>query len=86
MRRNHAGDGDQERWVRFQYLIAYLDKNGDVLDGSKTYKLHRPPKVTANEFWSFTLYDNQTRFILQTDQRCPGLDDLGDGLKPNAAG
>jgi len=64
-----------------QYLIAYLDKNEDALDGSKTYKVHLPPNVPAKDFWSFTLYDNQTRSMLQTDQRFPGLDNLGKGDK-----
>lgn len=59
-----------------QYLIAYLDKDGNSLDGSKTYKIHLPPDVPAKDFWSFTLYDNQTRSMLQTDQRFPGLDNL----------
>ncbi len=60
--------------VGSQYLIAYLDKDGNALDGSKTYKIHLPSNVPAKDFWSFTLYDNQTRSMLQTDQRFPGLD------------
>ena len=54
-----------------QYAIAYLDKDGKALDGSKTYKINLPPNVPAKDFWSFTLYDNQTRGMLQTDQRFP---------------
>ena len=56
-----------------QYAIAYLDKDGKALDGSKTYKIHLPKNVPAKDFWSFTLYDNQTRSMLQTDERFPGL-------------
>ncbi len=44
-----------------QYAIAYLDEDGDALDGSKTYKINLPKNVPAKDFWSFTLYDNQTR-------------------------
>ncbi len=69
-----------------QYLVAYLDGNREVLDGSKTYKIHLPPHVPAKDFWSFTLYDNQTRAMLQTDQRFPGLDNNKKGLKKNADG
>jgi len=69
-----------------QYAIAYLDKDGNALDGSKTYKIHLPPNVPAKDFWSFTLYDNQTRSMLQTDQRFPGIDNLGKGLKQNSDG
>lgn len=68
-----------------QYLIAYLDKDGKSLDGSNTYKIHLPPDVPAKDFWSFTIYDNQTRSMLQTDQRFPGVDNLGD-VKANADG
>ena len=71
--------------VGSQYLIAYLDKDGNALDGSKTYKIHLPPNVPAKDFWSFTLYDNQTRSMLQTDQRLPGVDSLGK-VKANADG
>ena len=69
-----------------QYLIGYLDKDGNSLDGSKTYKVHLPPNVPAKDFWSFTLYDNQTRGMLQTDQRLPGIDNNKKGLKANADG
>ncbi len=69
-----------------QYAIAYLDKGGNALDGSKTYRIHLPPNVPAKDFWSFTLYDNQTRSMLQTDQRFPGLDNLGKGLQQNGDG
>lgn len=71
--------------VGSQYLITYLDKDGNALDGSKTYKIHLPPHVPAKDFWSFTLYDNQTRSMLQTDQRFPGIANLGD-VAANADG
>jgi hypothetical protein len=69
-----------------QYAIAYLDKAGNALDGSRTYRIHLPPNVPAKDFWSFTLYDNQTRSMLQTDQRFPGLDNYRKGLKQNQDG
>ena len=69
-----------------QYLIAYLDENMQALDGSKTYKINLPPNVPAQDFWSFTIYDNQTRSMLQTNQQFPGLDNNKEGLKQNADG
>ena len=69
-----------------QYAIAYLGKDGNALDGSKTYKIHLPPNVPAKDFWSFTIYDNQTRSMLQTDQRFPGLDSYRKGLTQNQDG
>jgi hypothetical protein len=62
-----------------QYAMAYTDAKGNTLDGSKTYKVHLPPNVPAKDFWSFTLYDNQTRAMLQTDQQFPGVSSVDKG-------
>jgi hypothetical protein len=72
--------------VGSQYACAYLDADGQVFDGSKTYKVHLPPNVPARDFWSFTLYDNQTRSMLQTDQQFPGIDGNQPGLVQNEDG
>ena len=69
-----------------KYAVAYLDKEMNPLDGGKTYKVHVPANVPAKDFWSFTLYNNQTRAMLQTDQRFPGLDQNKEGLKVNKDG
>lgn len=68
------------------YAIAYLDGTGAPLDGAKTYKVNVPPKVPGTSFWSFTLYDNQTRSMLQTDQQFPGIDSMMSDLKQNEDG
>jgi hypothetical protein len=36
-----------------------------------TYKVTLPKDIPARAFWSFTLYDNQTRSMLQTPQKYP---------------
>lgn len=54
-----------------QYLGAFVDSNGEYLDGAKTYKVTLPPNIPARAFWSITVYDNQTRSMLQTSQRYP---------------
>ena len=69
-----------------QYAVAYLDKSGRPFVGDQTYKIHLPKNVPAKDFWSFTLYDNQTRGMLQTDQRFPGIDSNQEGLQQNADG
>ena len=69
-----------------QYGVAYIDSKGNPFDGSKTYKVHLPPNVPAKDFWSFTLYSNQTRAMLQTDQQFPGLDSNKKGLQQNQDG
>lgn len=57
--------------VGSQYLMAFLDAAGDVFDGGKTYKVRLPNGIPAEAFWSLTLYDNQTRSMLQTPQKYP---------------
>ena len=37
----------------------------------KTYKVTLPKNIPAQKFWSLTLYDNQTRSMLDTPQRYP---------------
>ena len=69
-----------------KYAIAYTDADGNFLDGGKTYKVHVPPNPPAKDFWSFTLYDNQTRSMLQTDERFPGIDNNKPGMIQNADG
>ena len=54
-----------------QYLGAFVDANGEYFDGAKTYKVTLPPNIPAEKFWSFTVYDNQTRSMLDTPQRYP---------------
>lgn len=54
-----------------QYLGTFADANGQPFDGSKTYKVTLPPHIPAAKFWSVTLYDNQTRSMLQTPQLYP---------------
>ena len=45
-----------------------------------------PPNIPAEEFWSFTVYDSQTRSMLKTDQQFPTVGSLTKGLLVNADG
>ena len=54
-----------------QYLFASLDADKNYFDGAKTYKVTLPKGIPEANFWSFTLYDNQTRSMLDTPQRYP---------------
>ena len=47
------------------YAYTVYDKNGDVLDGGKTYRLHVEPDVPAKNFWAVDVYDTQTRSLIQ---------------------
>jgi hypothetical protein len=57
--------------VGSQYVWAFTDAAKNYLNGAKTYKVTLPPNIPAGRFWSLTLYDNQTRSMLQTPQRYP---------------
>jgi hypothetical protein len=69
-----------------QYVAGMRDSKGRRLEGGKTYKVHLPPNVPANQFWSFTVYDVQTRSMLQTDQRFPEITSADAGVQKNADG
>jgi hypothetical protein len=51
------------------YLGAYKDSEGNWLDGSNNYKLHIPPNPPAKQFWSITLYDVDTRCLINNEQQ-----------------
>jgi len=57
--------------VGSQYLIGFKDADGSFFEGAEAYTVTLPPDIPAARFWSLTLYDNQTRSMLQTDQRFP---------------
>jgi len=66
-----------------QYAAATTDSEGKPLDGGKTYKIHLPPNIPAKDFWSFVVYDNQTRSMLQTDQQFPSIGSQKKGVVIN---
>jgi hypothetical protein len=57
--------------VGSQYLMGFLDSENNSMGGGKTYKVTLPKNIPAQAFWSFTVYDNQTRSMLDTPQRYP---------------
>ncbi|MEW6996981.1 DUF1254 domain-containing protein [Colwelliaceae bacterium BS250] len=50
------------------YLGGYKDSDGEWLDGAQSYKLNIPANVPAKRFWSVTVYDNATRYLIQNEQ------------------
>jgi hypothetical protein len=55
------------------YWLAVRDITGAYFDGGKTYKLTVPQPVPGKLFWSVTVYDTQTRSMVQTDQNKAAL-------------
>ncbi|KZZ78932.1 hypothetical protein A3767_01795 [Oleiphilus sp. HI0133] len=68
------------------YGIAYLDANDQPFDGSKTYKVTLPKDIPVKDFWAFTVYDSQTRSMLQTDQPAPTIDSINSDPVVNEDG
>jgi hypothetical protein len=60
MKEKHVGEGSQ-------YLRSARDSKGDWLNGSNQYRLRVPAKMPVTEFWSVTVYDFETRSMVQTD-------------------
>jgi hypothetical protein len=67
------------------YVQAFKDKDGNRLDGAKSYRLHVPADAPAEAFWSLTLYDTATRSMIQSPSNDAARSSL-DTLKTNADG
>ncbi len=46
------------------YLGTYKDKDGDWLDGAKSYRLRVPANAPVSQFWSMTVYDVSSRCLI----------------------
>lgn len=67
------------------YLGAYTDKNGAWLDGGSNYKLSVPANPPAKQFWSMTVYDIDSRCLIDNPQRKADLSSR-QNLKTNSDG
>jgi hypothetical protein len=65
------------------YGFTATDSKGRYLDGGKNYKVHMPAPIPAKDFWSFMVYSNQHRSMLETDQKLAGLDSNNPSVRPN---
>ena len=79
---NHRFGGDQKAG----YRRGILDKDGNHLDGGKSYKLNLPKDPPAEKFMSVVVYDPQTRSQLQTSQPFPSKNNKRDKLIVNSDG
>jgi hypothetical protein len=68
-----------------QYVQTFKDKDGAWLDGANSYRLRVSPNVPAKDFWSLTVYDNETRSMLQSAKNDAAVSSYDD-LKKNADG
>jgi hypothetical protein len=67
------------------YLEATKDRDGNWLDGGKTYRLRVDAHVPAKQFWSVTAYDNETRCFIDNQEEIADRSSRMDLIK-NADG
>ena len=67
------------------YIQTFKDKDGNRLDGGKSYRLRLPANVPVAAFWSLTVYDTASRSMLQNPHNDSAVSSY-DKLKTNADG
>jgi hypothetical protein len=56
-----------------KYPVTMWDADGDLLDGSNTYKLRLPPDIPAALYWAVTLYNAIDGTMPETPQLLPSI-------------
>ena len=81
-----AGIGRRQVGPGSLYFYTPRDADGAYLDGAKNYKLNVPGPVPAKLFWSVTVYDSETRTIIDTDQGRGAVRTMFEHPQPNEDG
>lgn len=63
------------------YLLDIADKDGQPLDGAKSYRLTVPPDVPVEQYWSATVYDRQTHALVRHMDRASRASNASDLAK-----
>jgi hypothetical protein len=74
----HLGEGQF-------YLLTIKDKDGQNLDGSKSYRLIVQANAPVNQYWSATVYDRANHGLIR-DMPRSGRGSQSPGLQKNADG
>ncbi|MNQ95529.1 hypothetical protein D3C85_1110920 [compost metagenome] len=67
------------------YLMTIKDKNGNRLDGRKSYRLTVPANAPVKLYWSATVYDGRTHALIR-NMRWASRSSTTPGLRSNADG
>lgn len=68
-----------------KYPVAFVDADGDFLDGGKAYRLHMPPDPPAALFWAVTAYNITDGTMVAAAQRMPSINGFNT-VEKNADG
>jgi hypothetical protein len=68
-----------------KYPATHRDAQGNILNGSNSYKLHLPPGIPAGLFWAVTLYNITDGTMVAAPQRMPSINQFND-VKKNPDG
>ena len=68
------------------YLSTYRDKDGDWLDGGKSYRLHIAPNPPMQQFWAVSVYDIDTRTLFRNETQKAEVSSNSKELQKNADG
>ncbi|RKR11764.1 hypothetical protein C8C83_3513 [Flavobacterium sp. 90] len=67
------------------YLMQIVDKDGNALDGSSTYKVNVPANAPVKQYWSMTVYNRDTHTFIR-NVKWAGRSSQTPGLKRNSDG
>ncbi len=81
-----ASIGVRKAGAGSMYYTTPRDATGAYLDGGKNYLLKIPGPVPASLFWSITVYDSETRTIIDSGQGRGAVRSLHEKPQPNADG
>ena len=82
---SYAYIGIKRLGVGQYYLINIKDKDGESYDGAKNYKLHVPPNVPVEQYWSITAYDRVTHALIKGVDRASRASNAAE-VQKNADG
>jgi hypothetical protein len=69
-----------------KYAGVYKDAGGDWLKGEYTYRLNVPANVPVKDFWAITVYDIQTRALIEAPSHIAEINPNVQSLHVNADG
>jgi hypothetical protein len=69
-----------------KYPVFLVDKDGEYLNGSHTYKMHLPSGIPAKVFWAVTAYNVTDGTMPKTSQPFPSINSLSENIAKNEDG